>query len=50
MYDMVIYLLEEGVLGLAKEINDGVQCEYWIDGVSYSETFETNEYTLVLDL
>jgi len=50
MYDYVVLLLEEGVLGLAKEISDGIHCVYRIDGIEYSQTFEYNEYEVVVDL
>lgn len=50
MYDFVVFLLEEGVLGLATEISDGIECIYYIDGVEFSDTFESGEFRIVLDI
>lgn len=50
MFDFVVLLHEEGVLGLAKEIADGILCEYHIDGIQYENTFELDEYSVIIDL
>lgn len=50
MYDFVVYLLEEGVLGLAQEISDGVLCDFFIDGVQYAQTFTPDEYIIKLNI
>lgn len=50
MYDFVVFLLEEGVLGLATEISDGIECVYYIDGVEFSQTFDHSEFRIMLDI
>lgn len=50
MYDYVVFLLEEGVLGLAHEISDGIECTYYIDGIEFSDTFEYGDFRKILDI
>lgn len=50
MYDYVVFLLEEGVLGLAKEISDGIKCDYYIEGISMSDCFSFGDYEVIVYL
>lgn len=50
MFEFVVYLHDEGVLGLAEGISDGIRCEYYIDGVQYENIFEPDEYSVIIDL
>mgnify|MGYP006053739647 FL=1 len=46
--DLVVLLLEEGVLGLAREIHDGyIEVEYYIEKIPFSGFFDPTDYEIV---
>ena len=48
MLDLVVLLLEEGVLGLAREIHDGyIEAEYYIEKIPFSGFFDPTDYEIV---
>lgn len=50
MYELIVLLLEEGVLGLAREISDGIECTYYLEGISFTITCEPGEYHIIQEL
>lgn len=51
MYDYVVLLLEEGVLGMAtQKYDDLMEVEYYLEGIQFTETFDQCEYTIVQHL
>ena len=50
MHDFVVFLLEEGVLGLANEIPGGIDCVYFVDGVEFQSTFDITEFKIIIEV
>lgn len=47
MFDLLIYLTEEGTLAEGKRNPDGtVECQYFVEGFAHNRVIEADEYEL----
>ena len=47
MDSILVYLITEGVYGIAHELSQGINCTYFIDGSERNDYFEQSEYNFV---
>lgn len=47
MEEFLVYLINEGVYGIAHELLDGISCKYFIDSSELNDHFSSNEYNFI---